>query len=204
MSAPQLRRRVSVDDYLAGESRSPTKHEFIDGAVYAMAGARNVHNRVATNIVAAAVSRLRGSRCQAFNSDTKIRLRFPTHVRFYYPDASIVCRPNSADDSFQDEPVVLFEVLSQATRRIDSGEKKDAYLAIPSLGVYVLVETDVASVVAYRRGGDEIRQETYDGLGAVMPLPEVGINLPLAEVYENVVFLSEFSDDEPNGSANPA
>lgn len=71
-------------------------------------------------------SGLRGTVRQPYNSDTKIRIRLPNHVRFYYPDASVICRSNPMDDSFQDEPVMIIEVLSERSRRLDEGEKKDA------------------------------------------------------------------------------
>src|SRR5207302_3667058 len=108
------------------------------------------------------------------------------HIRFYYADASVICRPNSQTDAFQDEPAVLFEVLSRGTRRIDEGEKKDAYLTIPSLGVYVLIEQSTAAVVAFRRTESGFVREVYEGLDAVLPLGEIGVELPLGEIYETV------------------
>src|SRR5436853_7875627 len=102
MSAAGTLSPISVEDYLAGELGSPIKHEYFGGVVYAMAGARNVHNIIATNTLVALGARLRGKRCRAYNSDTKIRVRLPTHFRFYYPDASVICRPNPQNDSFQD------------------------------------------------------------------------------------------------------
>src|SRR5262245_59045822 len=139
MTAAKKWNLVSVEDYLAGELVSPVKHEYLGGVVYAMAGARNKHNLIAGNTFVAIGARLRGRRCRPYHSDTKIRIRLPSQVRFYYPEMSVVCRPNPLDDSFQDEPAVLFEVLSRSTRRIDEGEKKDAYLTIPSLSAYVLI-----------------------------------------------------------------
>ena len=195
MSAVAKRTLISVEDYLAGELVSPVKHEYLAGVVYAMAGARNVHNLIATNTVAALWGRLRGKRCRPFNSDTKIRVRLPTHIRFYYPDASVICRPNPQGDSFQDEPFAIVEVLSQDTRRIDEGEKKDAYLTIPSLCVYALIEQDAAAVVLYRRSEQGFVREVYEGLGAVLPLPEIEIELPLSEVYDGVVFEAESTND---------
>ena len=153
-----------------------------------MAGARNAHNIIAGNSFAALWNRLRGRRCRAFNSDTKIRVQLPAHIRFYYPDTSVVCDPNSPTDSFQDEPVVIIEVLSATTRRTDEGEKKDAYLTIPSLVLYVLVEQDTPAVVAYRRSGQTFVREVHEGLDAVVPMSEIEIELPLAEVYEGVEF----------------
>jgi Uma2 family endonuclease len=123
-------------------------------------------------------------------------VRLPTHVRFYYPGASVVCRPNPQTDSFQDDPAVLFEVLSYQTRRIDEGEKKDAYLTIPSLSVYVLIEQDTAAVVALRRTDGGFVREVYEGLSAVLPLGEIGIDLPLAEIYETVELVPEPEEGE--------
>ena len=123
MTAAEKLALVSVEDYLAGELNSTTKHEYLGGMVYAMARARNAHNVIATNAVGVLHARLRGKKCRPFNSDTKIRVRLPTHWRFYYPDASIVCRPNPQSESFQDEPAAIFEVMSKATRRLDMSEK---------------------------------------------------------------------------------
>src|SRR5438094_8989758 len=98
MSTAKKLNLVPVDDYLAGEEVSPVKHEYLGGFVYAMAGARNAHNLIATNTLLALGSRLRGKRCRPFNSDTKIRIRMPHQVRFYYPEAMVVCRPNPQTD----------------------------------------------------------------------------------------------------------
>ena len=196
MSTAKKLNLVSVDDYLAGELSSTVKHEYLGGVVYAMAGARNAHNIIATNTLIALGSRLRGRTCRPFNSDTKIRVRLPTQVRFYYPDASVICRPNPQTASFQDEPAVLAEVLSRRTRRIDEGEKKEAYLTIPSLGVYLLIEQDAPAVVIFRRTEHGFVREVCQGLDAVLPLPEIEIDLPLAEIYEAVEFSVEPEEDE--------
>ena len=187
MSAAKPMPLLSVDDYLAGEVVSPIKHEFLAGVVHAMAGARAGHNTVASNFLGSMHARLRGGPCQVFNSDMKVRVRYPTHTRFYYPDGQIVCQSNGPDALFQDQPIVIAEVLSDATRRTDAGEKRDAYCAIPSLSAYLLIEPDRPRVIAYRRdasGG--FVAEQYDGLDATMPLDAVGIALPLRELYERV------------------
>jgi Uma2 family endonuclease len=186
---------ISVEDYLAGELDSVVKHEYLAGVIYAMAGARNVHNRIASNTLVAVGARLRGRPCEAFDSDTRIRLRVLGHFRFYYPDVSVTCQPNPPEDSFQDKPAVLFEVLSRKTRRIDEGEKKDAYLTISSLCAYVLVEQDVPAIVVFRRTDKGFAREVYQGLEAVLPLQEIGIDLPLSEVYERVEFSPEPGDE---------
>ena len=194
MSAAEKLDLITIENYLAGELISPVKHEYLGGVVYAMAGARNSHNLVATNALGALHARLRGKRCRAYNSDTKIRVRLQAQVRFYYPELSVICRPNPPTDSFQDEPAVIVEVLSKRTRRIDEGEKKDAYLNIPSLCAYILIDQETASAVVHRRTLHGFVREAYEGLNAVIPLGEIDTELPLAEIYDGVEFVLEVDD----------
>src|SRR4051812_26863944 len=116
MTAAKRRALISVDEYLAGELVSDVRHEYIAGRVYAMAGGRTVHNRVAIAF-GAMHAQLRGKSCEPFNSDMKVRIRHPTHTSFYYPDGMVVCEPNPPDALFQDKPVVIAEVISESTRR---------------------------------------------------------------------------------------
>jgi Uma2 family endonuclease len=177
---------ISPASYLARELEASFKSEYVGGVVYARSGANNRHNRIATNATGSLVYRLRGRRCQVFNSDTKVRIQLATHLRFHYPDAMVVCDTNRDEDAFQDAPSVVIEVLSNRTRRTDESEKKDAYLTIPSLRVYLLVEQNEALVVALRRTDQGFVREKYEGMQAVIPLPEVEAELPLAELYERV------------------
>ena len=92
------------------------------------------------------------------------------------------------DDYFGGVPAIVIEVLSPSTRRIDMTEKQEAYFAIPSLMVYLLVEQDSASITIHRRTPRGFVAEVYSGLEAIVPLPEISIELPLADVYERVEF----------------
>ncbi len=189
MTAQRKPDLLSVEEYLAGEEVAEIKHDYLGGVVHAMAGAKNRHNIVATSALALLYGKLRGKPCQPLNSDTKVRIEFPDHTRFYYPDAMVVCQGNPEDDHFQNQPVVVIEVLSESTRRTDMGEKKDAYLTIPSLKVLLLVEVDKAEVVAYRRKSEGgFSSELYQGLDEVIALPEIEAELALSELYERVEF----------------
>lgn len=180
---------VSVEEYLEGELVSEVKHEYLGGEVHAMSGGTNRHSSVATNVTVAFGGAMRGKPCRAYNSDAKVRIELPGQTRFYYPDAMIVCETRQDKDTWQDRPVVIVEVLSESTRRIDLTEKREAYLAIPTLKALIFVEPDIAHATVHRRGpsGGFVREE-YAGLDAVIPLPEVEITLPLAEVYEGLEF----------------
>ncbi|MEO0017477.1 MAG: hypothetical protein RLZZ522_760 [Verrucomicrobiota bacterium] len=185
MTALPQPRLIPIAEYLEGEEHSPVKHEYLGGAVHAMAGGTNRHGIISGNAFGLFFNQLRGKACQPFNSDTKVRIELPDHTRFYYPDAMVVCHPNPLGDTFQEHPVVVIEVLSESTRRTDMGEKRDAYLTIPSLKVLLLVEPDAPAVTVYRRrpeGG--FATEQHCGMDAVIPLPEIGTTLDLAGLYD--------------------
>lgn len=190
MTAAQKLKRVSIEDYLQGELTSEVKHEYVGGIVYAMAGARNIHNQIASNWLVTLGSQLRQRPCLALGSDAKVRIRLPTQTRFYYPDGMIVCESNAPDETFHDNPIVLAEVLSETTRRTDEGEKSDAYLTIRSLAVYMLIETDRPRVVVYRREGitSTFAAEVYEGLDTTVPLEGIGCTLAFSDLYARVRF----------------
>ncbi len=176
---------ISIDDYLAGEHLSEIKHDYVDGQVFATAGGKVTHNRIASNALGALHGSLQGKPCRPFNSDMKIRVQLPTHTRFYYPDVSVICESNPGDDDFQDRPVVLIEVLSDSTRRTDQTEKKDAYLTIPSLETYVMLEQDTPAAIVYTRTMNGFVRKIYEGRDAVIPLAQIDARLALADIYDS-------------------
>ena len=196
MSAVKKQTLISEQDYLAGELRSQIRHEYLGGYVHAMAGNSNRHVVIETNLLAVMRNLLKGRPCRPYSTNTKIRIPLPNQLRYYYPDLSVVCEQNSQDDSFQDAPVVIVEILSRSTRRIDTGEKLRDYLTLPSLMVYILVEQDEPFVVVHRRGASGFEREVYQQLDSVIPLPEIEIELPLTEIYDEVEFSSEPESDE--------
>lgn len=183
---------MSVEQYLAAETDGDVRHEYLGGYLYAMAGAKIVHNRIAASFLICLGSQLQGQACEPFNSDMKVRIQMASHTRFYYPDGMVVCSSNPPDDPFQDAPVVIAEVISDSTRRTDEGEKREAYLSIPTLRVYLLIETDKPQVVAYRRDDTNgFGTELYAGLDEIIPLDEIEAQLPLRDLYQRVEFFSK-------------
>ena len=206
MTAAKRWALISIEDYLAGELRSDVRHEYLAGRVYAMAGGRTVHNRVAGAFYGAMYAQLRGKPCEPFNSDMKVRVRIRTRTHFYYPDALVVCEPNPPDSSYQDNPVVIAEVISESTRRIDEEEKLNAYSTIPSLRAYLLIETASPRVIVLRRkeGDAEFVPESYEGLEAVIPLPAIKAELRLADLYARVEFgADKLNPDDAAGEDGP-
>ncbi len=181
---------MSVEDYLAWEDAQEVRHEYVAGMVYAMAGGTPTHAAIAANVIVAVGAHLRGKRCRPYTSDLKVRIPYPTHTRFYYPDVTVACTMSPTQQVYHDEPTVLVEVASDSTRRTDELEKRDAYQSIGTLKVYLLIEQDRAAAVVWRRAKDGFGfvREVYAGLEGVIALPEIEAALPLAEVYEAIVF----------------
>ncbi|HEV7404108.1 MAG TPA: Uma2 family endonuclease [Chthoniobacteraceae bacterium] len=185
---------TSLEEYLALEAESSFRHEYVDGIMYAMAGATDEHHTISFNLNTMLGLRLRGHRCRGCNAEMKLKVISPVSGKaiFYYPDAMISCDPTDrgvADGhAFRERPSVIMEILSPTTRRKDEYEKRTAYLSLATLEAYVRFEQERAEAVIDRRVGDIWQVEQVQGVDAAIRLPEIGIELPLAELYEGVVF----------------
>ena len=124
---------ITVEEYLAEEALSEVRHEYLGGVVYAMAGASEPHNRIATRLLSMLDVRLRGKPCEPFGPDMKVRLRPLDSTYFYYPDAMVACDPTDSGHGWRERPAALFEIISEETRRVDEREKRVPYLQLPSL-----------------------------------------------------------------------
>jgi Uma2 family endonuclease len=180
---------TSVDEYLAREVLSETKHDFLGGAVYARAEASEAHNIIAMNLCCALVTRLRGKPCHAFGSDMRVRLNPLGETCFYYPDAMISCDPTEAGRNWRERPTALFEIISEETRRIDEREKRLTYLQLPSLEACVRLEQARPEVVVELRSELGWMVQSVSGLQAVVLIPALGLELPFAELYDRLEFL---------------
>ena len=196
MSNAKSTSTISVEDYLQGEQNAKRRHEYVDGIVYAMVGARVRHNRISMNASAMLHSKLDGNPCEAFNSDMKVRVQALKGTRFYYPDAMVVCDSNSDDVSYQDKPVVVVEIISESTRRTDETEKRQAYLSIDSVQIYLRVEQSVTCVKVDRRTEEGFVSQQFDELTDFVPLPTLGIELLLSDLYRGVEFPEPVGDED--------
>ncbi len=187
MSSANQFKPISVQDYLQGELLAKNKHEYVDGRVYAMAGVKNIHNRIASRALVSLGKQLPG-KCEAFNSDTKIRIRADRRTYFYYPDVSVVCNSNPDDDTYQDQPVAVVEVVSESTRRSDEGEKRVNYLLIPSLDTYVLFEQTCRQARVIQRTDNGFIESIYTDANSIIPLPAIKAELRFAEIYAGIEF----------------
>ncbi len=141
---------LSIDDYLQLEAQSTIKHEYIDGEVYAMAGASDIHVTIALNLAALLRSHVRGTGCRVYIADMKARIEARNH--FYYPDVMVTCDPQDQETSdYKRFPKLVVEVLSDSTEAFGRGDKFADYQAIATLEEYVLINTRHRRVECFRR-----------------------------------------------------
>jgi Uma2 family endonuclease len=175
---------VSVEEYLEGERHSQLRHEYVEGRVYAMAGASDDHNRIAGNIFSFLHSALRGKPCEPFISDMKAKIPPQLASAFYYPDVLVACDPTDKEKYYRERPVVVVEVLSPDTRRTDEGEKALAYRLVSSVQVYLLVEQDRLRIIVLHRADNDWRREVLEDPTATLKLECLGVEIPMERIYE--------------------
>lgn len=190
-AAYQLWDLRSETDYLTVERLGLEKHEYFQGEVTAMAGARLAHNQIQMNVGAALSARFGDRDCTTLGSD--MRVHVPVLSFYTYPDVVVYCgEPHLLDQYFDTllNPALLIEVLSPSTRAYDLNEKFARYRAIASLKYYLAIDSVRTHALLHTRSErpGEWGVTEFAGVEAVVPLPELGIELPLADAYRRVKF----------------
>lgn len=190
--AQRQRRLFTPEEYLALERAADCKSEYLDGEIYAMAGSSPEHNTITVNLAREVSAKLKGTSCQAFSSDMKVRSK--TMSLFAYPDLTVVCGEPRFHDERQDvltNPKVIFEVLSSTTEAYDRGLKFANYQVNESFTDYVLVAQDEPRIDHYaRQGENQWLLTVVVGLDAQLSLASIDCTLPLSEVYDRITFAS--------------
>ena len=172
---------MTPQDYFAFEETTPLKHEYLDGAIYAMVGATTRHNVIAGNIFTVLRSR-RPRGCEVFISDVKLKIRHAAGEFYYYPDLLVSYSQTDRDPLFREQPVLLVEVASPSTERIDRREKLTSYREISSLIEYVIVGQDHRLIEIYRRRNGWMREVLKPDEDLV--LESVDVTLSQSQIYD--------------------
>ena len=172
---------ISAEEYLESELKSEVRHEYINGYINAMAGASENHVRISGNIYRKLGNHLENSLCEPFISDMKIKT---STGNFRYPDCMVVCEEDNENDYYKTKPVILVEVLSRSTRKIDEKDKLLEYINIPTLKEYVLIEQDYVDITVYRKSDDW--RSTHYFLDEEIYFESIDLTLAVEELYHRV------------------
>ncbi len=181
---------ITVKDYLAGEPLADIRHEYIEGDVYAMAGAGDAHVKVTLNAAFLLKNQLRGSGCSTYVSDMKVRIG--KDEAFFYPDVMVTCDPDDQlpeQNTIKNAPKLIIEVLSPSTERKDRGKKFILYRTLASLEEYVLIDPREYYVELYRRqDNNHWMMASFNQEDAVIEFKSVQMSFNLIDLYEDIVF----------------
>ena len=179
--AEALIRPQSLQEFLDWERRQPERYEYLDCAARMRTGGSLDHATIAGNLLAELRDKLRGTRCRPFNDDAKV----VGDGQAIYPDVSVTCSEiDSGENDVMPDPVVIVEVVSPSSERVDCGQKKFRCFATPSVQHYAVVEQDAIRVDLYTRVGDVWTNTILEGPDAVMRLTAIGVEIRLAALYE--------------------
>lgn len=177
LALPEL---ATAQAFVAWMERQPVRYEMVDGRLVMMAGASNAHVTIAGNLLVALRDRLRGGPCRPFGPDFMVEL---DRADRFYPDLSVACGETR---DWTDRPVLVAEILSPATRRFDLRVKLPRCLAHPTLEAVLYLEQDRPLARLWPRGRTVEDPLVVAGLEGRLALPGLGIELALAELYEDV------------------
>ena len=192
-SLPQFPTKMSEDEYLAFERNSDLKHEYIDGEVFAMAGASRYHNLMSVNVITTLRNQTKGSDCSVYPADMRVKI-LPLS-EYTYPDISLICGEAEFAEGVFDSlvnPLVIIEVLSPSTEGYDRGKKFQKYRHMPSLQEYILIAHDSPRIERYylnNAGNWELTD--IMGLDNTLKLASVPYELALSDVCDLVKFETE-------------
>jgi len=186
MSVSRKPELLDVREYLEAEKDSRVRHEYIEGQIYAMAGASDRHNRISINLTSGLDSQLGDGPCEVFMADMKV---WVSESVFYYPDVVVACDGPGADPYYRKQPRLIIEVSSPGTERIDRSEKLRAYKQIKSLKEYVIVSQESVRIEVFRRGrGDRWNWQVFTKLEEELRFESAGLTMTVADVYRRVKF----------------
>jgi Uma2 family endonuclease len=192
MIAPSPSSFLAAPDYLQAEAQSPIKHEYIDGQVYAMAGASDSHVTVAGNLFALLRPQMRGTGCRVYISDMKARIE--SRNIFYYPDLMVTCDPRDRSyTTYKCHPCLIVEVLSPSTEGFDRGDKFADYQQLESLQEYVLISTQRQRADCFRRSPEGLWVMQSFLPASTIDLSSINVQVEINALYEDVILGQELT-----------
>jgi len=187
-----VRPPMSLAAFLDWEERQDARWEYDGVRPVAMNGGTVAHDLITFNVRKLLDARLGNGSCRPYGPNVKVATR--TTIR--YPDVVVSCTRQAPTATVIDNPVIVFEVASRSTGRRDVIDKNREYRGVASIQRYVVLEQERPLAIVFARSGPTWTCEFISGDDADLPLPEIGISVPLAEVYAGIEFVPESETDE--------
>lgn len=175
--------RMTVEEFLHWEEGREGRHELIDGEIVEMQAERNAHALVKSNVFLALRSGIAraGVPCRAWMDGVSVRI--DDHTKFE-PDAAVACTQFDPDSVLISDPVIVVEVTSPSTQRLDVTRKLSRYFRAPSIQHYLIVLMEERVVIHHQRNGDEIASRIVTG--GEISLDPPGMVLAVADLFADL------------------
>lgn len=182
------KQKFSIEEYLEMENAAVEKHEYYQGEIFAMSGAKVPHNSISGNLFGELANKLKGKNCRPYGSDQRIHIE--SNTLFTYPDISIICGELitlNNDDWNVLNPTVIIEILSSSTKNYDRGEKFMLYRDIPTLREYILVDSGRVHIEVFRLNSNQRWElEEYSLLKDQLHIKAINEYIDITEIYDRV------------------
>ena len=188
---------LSAEEYLAFDAENQDRYEFENGYVWSMAGTSTNHNMIVQNLILSFRNSIKkkGRDCKIFTENIRLEV-LPKHI-YYYPDLIFTCNPTDLQDKIMmRSPSLIVEVLSNGSFFADLSNKTDNYLKMSSLLYYIVISQEECRARVWEKVEGYWRYFSFVELNEVVYLPQIDMELPLSEVYENMVWEEEKKEEK--------
>ncbi len=187
MPTPKTSQTLSPETYLAEEKDNEIKHEYINGEVFAMVGAKDAHVTIAGNLFTLLRNHVRGGPCRVYMADMKVSV--DSANAYFYPDVFVTCEPkDSKNEYFKRHPSLITEVLSDSTSAFDRGHKFAMYRQLSSLQEYIIIDPNTLSIDCFRRDSSDHWVLYPFGKNEDVEFNSINFTTPIEALYEDVSF----------------
>jgi len=193
---------LTPEAYLEWEKDNEIKHEYADGEIFAMVGAKDAHVTVSLNLASLLRDHVRGGPCRVYMADMKVSV--DSANAYFYPDVFVTCEPkDSKSEYFKRHPTVITEVLSNSTSAFDRGKKFAMYRQLPSLQEYIIIDPNTLSVDCFRRDSTDHWVLYPFGENEIVEFNSINFTTPIETLYEDVSFSQSEAENTAGKDSRP-
>ncbi len=179
---------ITPEEYLTFERQADEKHEFVEGIIYAMAGASRSHVIIVSNLVISLGVQFKSRNCNVYANDMRVKVN---QADYTYPDVIAVCGESKIEDEQFDtllNPTVIIEVLSKSTERYDKSKKADLYRNLETVQDYILVAQNQCYIEHYQRQNQNQWLLTIlDEMTQILELKSINAEILVQDIYDKVL-----------------
>ncbi|MEL6135584.1 MAG: Uma2 family endonuclease [Bacteroidota bacterium] len=187
-------KRYTPTEYFEISSGAEYRLEYEEGQILNMGNTSDAHSELMINTASSLKQAVRGKGCKVY-AET-VSLEVAEGKKYYLPDVMLTCDARDhADRLMKRYPSLVAEVVSPSSTLRDREEKFAAYLKLSTIKYYLLIAQDQVRIEVFGKGTDKAWEfQYYEKMSEIIPLPHIGIELKVADIYEDVTLMNSSTD----------